>query len=81
MLTLRAGALFRRQLRNSASCLQEFREMTRLLAAVLLLAAATPALACDWQQSVATDSSKTVASQPPNDQSAPTGTTTDQTPS
>ena len=55
--------------------------MTRLLVAVLLLAAATPALACDWQQSVATDSSKTVASQPPNDQSAPAGTTTDQTPS
>jgi len=81
MLRSRETARFRRQLRNSASRIQEFREMTRLLAAVLFLAAATPAFACDWQRSVATDNSSTVASQPSNGQSAPAGTTTDQTPS
>ena len=55
--------------------------MTRLLAAVLFFAAATPAFACDWQKSVATDKSSTVASQPSNDQSAPAGTATDRAPS
>lgn len=49
--------------------------MTRLLAAVLLaLGVTAPALACEWHQSVSNDKSSTVASQPSNDQSAPSGT-------
>ncbi len=58
--------------------------MTRLLiAAVLLAAAAAPAFACPWNQSVSTDTKpSTVASQPSNDQSAPPpAAPTDQKPS
>jgi hypothetical protein len=47
--------------------------MTRLMAAAMLLIAATmPAFACDWMKSVSTDSqSSTVASQPANGQQTP----------
>jgi hypothetical protein len=40
-------------------------DMTRLIAAALLfVASAAPALACDWNKSVSTDTPSTVASQP-----------------
>jgi hypothetical protein len=47
--------------------------MTRLLAATVFLAlAAAPAFACQWQKSASTESqTRTVASQPADDHSAP----------
>ncbi len=55
--------------------------MTRLLVAALLIGAASPAVACDYQRSVSTDTANTVASQPSNDQSAPAASASDQKPS
>lgn len=47
--------------------------MTRLLAATVFLAlAAAPAFACEWQKSASADTqTRTVASQPADDHSAP----------
>jgi opacity protein-like surface antigen len=46
-----------------------------LIAAVLLTAAVAPAIACEWNQTVSTDTkSKTVASQPSDDQTTPAPT-------
>jgi hypothetical protein len=43
---------------------EEGAKMTRLIAAALfVVAAAAPALACEWNKSAATDSQSTVASQ------------------
>jgi hypothetical protein len=58
--------------------------MTRFLAATAFLAlAAAPAFACEWQNSASTDTrTRTVASQPAADHSAPRpSTTTDRNPS
>jgi hypothetical protein len=52
------------------------RTMTRLLAAAMLLAAAAPAFACDYNKTVSTDKKpSTVASQQTNDRATPPAST------
>jgi hypothetical protein len=51
--------------------------MTRLIAAAaLIVAAAAPTLACEWEQSAAVDSQLTVASQPSETQQGKAATAT-----